>query len=271
MSPCTIAHQAPLSRGFPKQEYWSELLFPSPGNLSDPGIASGSPALSGGFFTLSHLGSPIYTHIHIYYLNLSTGASQVVLVVKNPAANAGDIRDTSSIPGLGRSSGGGHGNPVQYSCLENPMDRGVWQVTVHGLARVRHNWSDLAHTSIYTVFCLWDHIKYVLSEFFFFFSLWLCILLPVFLKISFNFMQSNSSVIYFMNCTFDIVAKKSLFNPRWQRFSPHQVVVMTWRNRTLLYYLWKWQLLQPLWKIFGKYLKCFLNIDTTFCWSIFDL
>ena len=51
------------------------------------------------------------------------GASQVVLVVKNPSANAGDIRDTGSIPGSGRSPGGGHSNPLQYSCLENRMDR----------------------------------------------------------------------------------------------------------------------------------------------------
>ena len=46
-------------------------------------------------------------------------------MVKNPRANAGDIRDEGSIPGLGRSPGGGHGNPLQYSCLENPMDRGA--------------------------------------------------------------------------------------------------------------------------------------------------
>ena len=52
-------------------------------------------------------------------------------VVKNPPANAGDIRDTVSIPGSGRSPGGGHGNPPQYSCLENPMDRGAWWATVH--------------------------------------------------------------------------------------------------------------------------------------------
>ena len=52
---------------------------------------------------------------------------------KNPLANAGD---TSSIPGSGRSFGGGNGNPLQYSCLENPMDRGVRQATVHGIARV---------------------------------------------------------------------------------------------------------------------------------------
>ena len=50
--------------------------------------------------------------------------SQVVLVVKNPPANAGDIREAGSIPGLA-SHGGGHGNPLQYSCLENPMDRGA--------------------------------------------------------------------------------------------------------------------------------------------------
>ena len=53
-------------------------------------------------------------------------ASQVALVVKNLLANAGDIRDAGTIPGLGRFPGGGHGNPFQYSCLENPMDRGTW-------------------------------------------------------------------------------------------------------------------------------------------------
>ena len=58
-------------------------------------------------------------------------ASQVALVVKNPPANAGDVRDMGLIPGSGISSGGWHGNLLQYSCLENPMDRGVWQATVH--------------------------------------------------------------------------------------------------------------------------------------------
>ena len=55
---------------------------------------------------------------------LTGRASQVVLVVKNPPANAGDVRDVGSIPGFGRSLVGGHGNPLLYSCLENPMDRG---------------------------------------------------------------------------------------------------------------------------------------------------
>ena len=59
------------------------------------------------------------------------GASQVVLVVKTLPANAGDIRDTGSSPGLGRSPGGGHGNSLQHSCLENPMERGAWQSIVH--------------------------------------------------------------------------------------------------------------------------------------------
>ena len=55
--------------------------------------------------------------------------------VKNPPANAGDIGDMDLIPGLGRSPGGGNGNPFQYSCLENPMDRGVWLATVHGVTK----------------------------------------------------------------------------------------------------------------------------------------
>ena len=58
-------------------------------------------------------------------------ASQVALVVKNSSANAEDVRDMGLIPGSGRSPGGGHGQPLQYSCLENPMDRGAWQATVH--------------------------------------------------------------------------------------------------------------------------------------------
>ena len=62
---------------------------------------------------------------------------QVVLVVKNLPANAGDIRDACSIPVSGRSPGGGHGNPLQYSCLENPMDRGAWQTTAHGVTKIQ--------------------------------------------------------------------------------------------------------------------------------------
>ena len=58
-------------------------------------------------------------------------------MVKNPPANAGDVRVAALIPGSERSPGEGHGNPLQYSCLENPMDRGVWQATVHRVAKSR--------------------------------------------------------------------------------------------------------------------------------------
>ena len=68
-------------------------------------------------------------------------ASQGVLVVKNPPANAGDARDMGSIPGLGRSPGVGNGNPLQYFGLENPMDRGAWWATVHSIAK---NWTQLS-------------------------------------------------------------------------------------------------------------------------------
>ena len=69
---------------------------------------------------------------------------QVALVVKNPPVNAGDVRDAGLIPGLGRSSGGGNGNPLQYSCLETPLDNGAWQAIVH---RVAKSWTRLKQLS----------------------------------------------------------------------------------------------------------------------------
>ena len=63
-------------------------------------------------------------------------------MVKNPLANAGDIRDMGLIPVSGRSPGGGHGNPLQYSCLENPVDIGAWQATVYGVAKSQKKLSD---------------------------------------------------------------------------------------------------------------------------------
>ena len=59
----------------------------------------------------------------------------MALVIKNPPANAGDVRDVGSIPGSGRSPGVRNDNPLQYSCLENPRDRGTWQATVHGVVK----------------------------------------------------------------------------------------------------------------------------------------
>ena len=66
-------------------------------------------------------------------------------MVKNPLVSAGDIRDTGSVPGSGRSPGGVHGNPLHYSCLENSMGRGAWRATVHGVTE-----SDLIETTEHT-------------------------------------------------------------------------------------------------------------------------
>ena len=69
----------------------------------------------------------------------------MAVVVKNPPANAGDLRDAGSIPDSERSHGGGHGNPLQYSCLENSMDRGAWRAIVH---RVAKSWTRLKRLSM---------------------------------------------------------------------------------------------------------------------------
>ena len=79
-----------------------------------------------------------YSTVHLLYLEMQQ--FQVMLVVKNPPDNAGDVGDRGSIPGWGRSPGGGNGNPLQYSCLENPMDRGSWRATVHS---VKKSWTQL--------------------------------------------------------------------------------------------------------------------------------
>ena len=78
-----------------------------------------------------------YMSLYIYWLTIfltRKEASQVALVVKNLLANAADLRDMGSIPGSERSPRGGHSNLLQYSCLENSMDRGAWQATVHRVA-----------------------------------------------------------------------------------------------------------------------------------------
>ena len=66
-------------------------------------------------------------------------------MVKNLSASAGAVRDTGSIPVLGRSPGRGNGSPLQYSCLENPINRGVWWAIFHRVTKVGHNWRDSAH------------------------------------------------------------------------------------------------------------------------------
>ena len=75
-------------------------------------------------------------HVGTHNLSIPSGT-----VVKNPPANAGDSRDMGSILRSRRSPGGGNGKALQYSCLENPMDRGAWWATVHGVLRVGYNWA----------------------------------------------------------------------------------------------------------------------------------
>jgi len=86
------------------------------------------------------------------------GASQVGLVVKDLPANGGDVRGGGSISGLGRSPGGEHGNPLQYYCLENPMDRGAWWATVHAVTKSRTRLKQLkTHTHTHTHTHRWSH------------------------------------------------------------------------------------------------------------------
>ena len=95
----------------------------------------------------------------MYNINCSItymyGASQVVLVVKNSPAKEGEAWDVGSIPGSGRSPEGGHGNPLQYSCLENPMNRGAWQATVHSISnsQTQLKQSDM-HARMHTYVCI---------------------------------------------------------------------------------------------------------------------
>ena len=77
-------------------------------------------------------------------------------MVKNLPANARDARDMGLIPGLGRSPGEGNGNPLQYSCLENPMNRGAWRATVHGVAESHTRLSE--HIACKSSICqIWGH------------------------------------------------------------------------------------------------------------------
>ena len=114
--PWTVVHQAPLSMGFSRKEYWSGLTCPSLGELPDPGIEPMSPG-------------------------------------KESACQCRRHRDGGSIPGLGRSSGVGNGTPLQYSCLENPMDKGAWRATIPRVAKSQTWLSDWActHSSIITI------------------------------------------------------------------------------------------------------------------------
>ena len=90
---------------------------------------------------------PVMMMKMIMMMTLDT--DKVMLVVKNPPANAGDLRDAGSTPGPGRFSGEGNCDPLQYSCLEDPMDRGAWWATVHGIAK---SWTRLSNEHVHFSF-----------------------------------------------------------------------------------------------------------------------
>ena len=126
---------------FSRQEYWSELPFPTPEDLptqgSNPGLQH---LLQADSLPLRVLESPCMSLLVIDFIYSSwsfPGGS----VVKNLSANAGDAGDSSLIPGLGGSPGEENGNLLQYSCLEKPIDRGDWRATVYGVAK---SWTQLS-------------------------------------------------------------------------------------------------------------------------------
>ena len=101
----------------------------------------------------------VRTHTHVCCLceilaawSLNIWASQVARVVKTLPAKAGDIRDLGSLPGWGRSPRGGHGNPFQYSCLENPLDKGAWWATVYSVTKSQTGLSDLACIHVLNIY-----------------------------------------------------------------------------------------------------------------------
>ena len=112
-----------------------------PGLGRSPGEGNGNPLQysclenptdGGTWWATVHGVAKSWTQLSDFTFNR---ASQVAVVVKNLPANAGDLRDVVSIPGSGRSTGGGRDSPLQYSCLENPTDRGTWWATVHRIAK----------------------------------------------------------------------------------------------------------------------------------------
>ena len=137
-TPEKAAHQAPLSLGFSRQEHWSGLPFPSP------------------FFNLSCTQNQWENVLKIPLPELNPQSFWFASSLMEPGFTGGsdgkksascNARDLGSVTGLGKSAGEGNGNPFQYSCLENPMDRETWQATVHGVTK---SWTRVRHTHTHT-------------------------------------------------------------------------------------------------------------------------
>ena len=157
--PHGLPHQTPLYMGFSRQEYWSGLPFP-PGNLPNPGIkpmSPASPVLAGGFFTSEPPGKPIYTYIHTHTMmeycsiikNENSPFATTWVDLEGIMLSVRSQRKTNTLYVITymwnlkkrgcmytySSLGEGNGCLLQYSCLENPLDRWAWQATVHGVTK----------------------------------------------------------------------------------------------------------------------------------------
>ena len=126
---------------------WFDISFTSPRAFLDPFSFQKARTLT-VLFSSTMFCSPqstfkgsLHRDIKIYGSIIFPGGS----VVKSPPANAGDAGDVSSIPWSERSPGGGHGNPLQYSCLEDPTDREAWTPTIHGITKNQHDWGSTCH------------------------------------------------------------------------------------------------------------------------------
>ena len=149
-TPWTTALQAPLSMGFSRQEYWSGLLCPPPRDLLNPGIEPSSPTLQADSLPSEPAGRQDGGLVPAEFKSIDVFLVCLVFLVlphgmgfpgvsdgKESACNAGDRGDAGLIPRSGRYPGEGTGYPLQYSCLENSLDRGAWWATVHGVAKIQ--------------------------------------------------------------------------------------------------------------------------------------
>ena len=135
VTPRTVAHQAPLSAGFSRQEPWSGLPLATPGDRPHPGMEPMPLVL------VSPLGRQMLYH-RAPWEAPSVVSRSMWSIPRPPRWFSAKPGDKSLTPGAVRFSGGGNGNPLQYSCLGNPMDGGAWRATVHGVTK---NQTDAEH------------------------------------------------------------------------------------------------------------------------------
>ena len=108
-------------------------------------------------YTHTHTHTHTYIHTHTYMLTWGFGASQVVLVVKEPTCQCRRCKRHRLNPWVRKIPWGGHGNPLQYSCLDNPMNRGAWRAMVHGvISQTRLKWLNTAHLYVRYIYNIWN-------------------------------------------------------------------------------------------------------------------